>query len=269
MTAQPARPRRGGAGAAPAADVPPYASSLVKTAFRNVTSLHVSRSAARAAAAVTRTVVAEIIDGAKRAAADEGRTKLVPRDLVSAIDRDVTLEVGSEWYSWTPTFHGLMGTLRDADGTIISPRQYRSSRTPSGVDGAHMFEAGTKKLLRSRGAKAVPAMVRDLDGVASVFLTDLARSAAMVVREGGVKRFGAVTLGPPAGPPPPLSAADRALTTRDGDRRTIGSDDILAATTMCLLPGEVKQRALTEARAAATGVCAAATEPGVSAAESR
>ncbi|NED81837.1 hypothetical protein G3I76_17290, partial [Streptomyces sp. SID11233] len=69
---------------------PPYAPSLVKAVFRSVTSLHVSRSAAWAAGAVTRAVVAGIVDGAKRAAADEGRTKLLPRDLVSAIDRDVT-----------------------------------------------------------------------------------------------------------------------------------------------------------------------------------
>ncbi|MEU5227275.1 hypothetical protein AB0G55_32405 [Streptomyces toyocaensis] len=32
-------------------------------------------------------------------------------------------------------------------------------------------------------------MVRDLDGIASVFLTDLARDAAMVVREGGERRL--------------------------------------------------------------------------------
>lgn len=43
------------------------------------------------------------------------------------------------------------------------------------------------RLLGSRGVRAVPAMIRDLDGIASVFLTALAGDAAKVVREGGVK----------------------------------------------------------------------------------
>lgn len=45
-------------------------------------------------------------------------------------------------------------------------------------------------------------MVRDLDGIASVFLTALARDAAKVVREGGVKRFGTVSLVLPGEPAP-------------------------------------------------------------------
>lgn len=53
--------------------------------------------------------------------------------------------------------------------------------------GAHRFEAGTRKLLRSRGVTAVPAMVRDLDGIASVFLTELARDAAGAVREDSLR----------------------------------------------------------------------------------
>lgn len=65
---------------------------------------------------------------------------------------------------------------------------------------------------------AVPAMVRDLDGIASVFLTDLARDAVMVVRQGGA-------------------------------RRTVGRDDVLAATGMRLFVG-IRQRALAEAHEA-------------------
>lgn len=63
-------------------------------------------------------------------------------------------------------------------------------------------------------------MVRDLDGIASVFLTDLSRDAAMVVREGGVKRFGTVTLvtpGEPA-PLPPLKDSLPAPSARKGGR---------------------------------------------------
>ncbi|CAL9323874.1 hypothetical protein [Streptomyces sp. SudanB182_2057] len=250
MTAQPARPDRGGPGTASVTDVPPFKPSLVKAVFRDVTPLHVSRSAAWAAASVTRTVLTEIIDGARRAAAEAGRTKLIPGDLLSAIDRNVELEVGTKWYHHSPTFKGLTGVLYDADGVVVPPHERRGPRRPA-VAGAHRFEAGVRKLLRSRGATAVPAMVRDLDGIASVFLTDLARDAAMVVREGGVKRFGTVALvtpGEPA-PPPPLKDPLLALSTRKGDRRTIGGDDVLAATTMRLFGG-VRQRALTEAREA-------------------
>jgi histone H3/H4 len=233
-------------------DVSPFKPSLVKAVFRDVTPMHVSRSAAWAAAAVTRTVLTEIIDGARRAAAEEARKKLIPGDLLSAIDRNVDLEVGNKWYDHSPTFQGLNGVLYDAEGAIVPSRKRSGSRKPSAVVGAHRFEAGVKKLLRSQGATAVPAMVRDLDGIASVFLTDLARDAAMIVREGGVKRFGTVTRvmsGEPA-PPPFVEGSLQAPSTRTGDGRTIGGDDILAATTMQLFGGNLRQRALAEAREA-------------------
>ncbi|EDY42798.2 hypothetical protein [Streptomyces sp. SPB074] len=237
MTAHPApSARRGHHGAPHVPDAPPFPSALVRTVFAEVTPLHLARPAARAAAAVARTVLTEIIDGAREAAVAESRAKLVPRDFVSAIGRDISLEVGAEWYLWTPTFRDLLGVMHDADGSVITPRMRRGSGKPTGVDGAHRFEAGIRRLLRSRGARAVPAMVRDLDGVTSVFLTDLARSAATVVREGGITRFGAVSLGAPAGPPPVGGAAARALATRTYNRRTIGCQDILVVTTLHPLP---------------------------------
>ncbi|GHB69550.1 hypothetical protein GCM10010377_70310 [Streptomyces viridiviolaceus] len=228
MTTQPARPERSGPETASVMDVSPFKPSLVKA------------------------VLTEIIDGARRAAAEETRKKLIPGDLLSAIDRNVELEVGNKWYDHSPTFQGLAGVMYDAEGVIVPSRKRSRSRKPSAVVGAHRFEAGVKKLLRSQGATAVPAMVRDLDGIASVFLTDLARDAARVVREGGVKRFGTVTpvmSGEPA-PPPFLKDSLRALSTRRGDGRTIDRDDILAATTIQLFGGNLRQRALTEAREA-------------------
>ncbi|MEY2242256.1 hypothetical protein AB8A21_04750 [Streptomyces sp. BF23-18] len=251
MTAQPAHPERSGPETASVMDVSPFKPSLVKAVFRDVTPMHVSRSAAWAAASVTRTVLTEIIDGARRAAA-EARKKLIPGDLVSAIDRNVELEVGDKWYLHSPTFHGLTGVLYDAEGVIVPSRERRGSRKPSAVVGAHRFEAGVKKLLRSQGATAVPALVRDLDGIASVFLTDLARDAAMVVRERGVNRFGTVTLvmSGEAAPPPVLKDSLRTLSVRRGEGRTIGRDDILAATAVQLFGGTLRQRALTEAREA-------------------
>jgi histone H3/H4 len=252
MTTQPARSERSGPETASVVGVSPFKASLVKAVFRDVTPMHVSRSAVWAAASVTGTVLAEIIDGARRAAAEEARKKLVPGDLLSAIDRNVELEVGTKWYDHSPTFRGLTGVLYDAEGVIVPSRKRSRSRRPSAVVGAHRFEAGVKKLLRSRRATAVPAMVRDLDGIASVFLTDLALDAVRVVREGGVQRFGTVTLeisGEPA-PPPFYKDPLRALSTRRGDGRTIGREDILAATTMQLLGGSLRQRALTEARKA-------------------
>ncbi|QIQ03561.1 hypothetical protein [Streptomyces liangshanensis] len=228
--------------------VQPFKPSLVKAVFRDVTSMHVSRSAAQAAASVTRTVLTEIINGARAAAAAEARKKLIPRDLVTAIDRNVELEVGSNWYAHTPTFHGLLGVAYDANGVIEPPRKRSRSRKPSAVVGAHKFEAGVKQLLRSRGVTAVPAMVRDLDGIASMFLTDLARDAAMVTREGGIKRFGTVSLVIPGEPDPPprLKEFPRVRSVRVGDRRTIGSDDVLDAATIQLF-GDLRHQALTEA----------------------
>ncbi|MEU5892250.1 hypothetical protein ABZ835_36255 [Streptomyces sp. NPDC047461] len=252
MTTQPARPERGRPGSDSAVDASPFKPSLVKAVFKDVTPMHVSRSAAWAAASVTRTVLTEIIDGARRAAEAEARKKLIPGDLLSAIDRNVELEVGTKWYDHSPTFHGLTGVLYDAEGVIVPSRQRSRSRRPSAVVGAHRFEAGVKKLLRSRRATAVPAMVRDLDGIASVFLTDLARDAVRVVREGGVQRFGTVTLEMSGEPSPPPFHKDplRSLSSRRGDGRTIGREDILAATTMQLFGGSLRQRALTEARKA-------------------
>lgn len=271
MTAQPARPERSSSEAAPVRHVSSFKPSLVKAVFRDVTPLHVSRSAAWAAASVTRTVLTEIIDGARRAAAEEARKKLVPGDLISAIDRNVEVEVGAMWYGHSPTFKGLTGVVYDAEGAVVPRRRRSRSRKPSAVVGAHRFEGGVKKLLWSQGVTAVPAMVRDLNGIASVFLTDLARDAAMVVREGGVRRFGAVALvtaGEPSAPPP-LDDSLRSLSTRGGDRRTIGRDDVLAATTIQLFGGNLRQRALAEAREAAGHAsvgCAGAT--GIAAAPS-
>ncbi|TXS12626.1 hypothetical protein EAO70_26445 [Streptomyces sp. adm13(2018)] len=223
--------------------------SLVKAVFRDVTPLHVSRSGARAAASVTRTVLTGIIDGALRAAQEDARRKLLPKDLVRAIERDVELEVGGDWYHHSPTFKGLTGDLYDVDGVLVhAPRRSRA-RKQSAVVGAHRFEAGIRRLLRDRGTAAVPAMVRDLDGLASVFLTDLARDAAMVVREGGVKRFGTVALmapGEQADPCPPVPESLLALSTRKGTGRTIDGDDVLAATTMQLF-GDVRRRAMAAA----------------------
>ncbi|MFJ8941699.1 hypothetical protein ACIRG4_00105 [Streptomyces sp. NPDC102395] len=248
MTAQPARPELTGPETASAMDVPPFAPSLVKAVFRDVTPMHVSRSAAWAAASVTRTVLTEIIAGARRAAAEEARKKLIPGDLLSAIGRNVEVDVADTWYGHSPTFKDETGVLYDAEGVIVlSPKRSRS-RKPSAVVGAHRFEAGVKRLLRSQGATAVPVMLRDLDGIASVFLTSLARDAAMVVREGGIKRFGTVTLGTP-GEPPSFKNPFQDLSVRSGDRRTIGRDDVLAATTIQLF-GDIRQRALTEARGA-------------------
>ncbi len=89
----PARPERSDSESASAIVVSPFEPSLVKAVFRDVTPMPVSRSAAWAAGSVTRTVLTEIIDGARRAAA-EARKKLIPAGLLSAIDRNVELEVG-------------------------------------------------------------------------------------------------------------------------------------------------------------------------------
>ncbi|MET9252701.1 hypothetical protein [Streptomyces sp. NPDC003717] len=241
MTARPLRPERG------VTDLP-FKPGLVKAVFRDVTSFPVSRPAAWAAASVTRTVLTEIIDVARSAAAEEGRKRLTTRDLISAIDRNVEVEVGTAWYLYSPTFHGVLGEVRDADGALVSLRERRGARTPSGVAGAHRFEPGVRRLLGSRGVRAVPAMVRDLDGIASVFLTDLARGAAQVVREGGVKLFGTVALVVPGelAPAPPLKDPFPALSTRRGGGRTVGGDDVLAAAAMQLFGG-LRERALTEA----------------------
>ncbi|MFJ4896607.1 hypothetical protein [Streptomyces sp. NPDC088727] len=253
MTAQPARLERIGPETDSVVGVSPFKRSLVRAVFRDVTPMHVSRSATWAAASVTRTVLTEVIAAARRAAAAEARKKLIPRDLLSAIDRNVELEVGGKWYDHSPTFKGLNGVMYDAEGVIVPPRKRSRSRRPSGVAGAHRFEAGVKQLLRNQGVTAVPAMVRDLDGIASVFLTDLARDAAMVVREGGVKRFGTVTLVTSdeldPSPSPSLQASLGALASRRGDARTIGRDDVLAATTIQLF-GDIRQQALAEARGA-------------------
>ncbi|MGA5559241.1 hypothetical protein [Streptomyces lavendulocolor] len=249
MTTQPLRAERSGPRTASVVTDLPFKPQLVKAVFRDVTSLHVSRPAAWAAASVTRTVLTEIIDGARSAAAEEVRKRLIPKDLISAIDRSIEVNVGSAWFLYSPTFHGLLGEVRNADGALVSLREQRGTRTPSGVAGAHRFEAGVRRLLGSLGVRAVPAMVRDLDGIASVFLTALARDAAQVVREGGVKRFGMVSLvvpGEPAPAPPPLNDTLLALSTRRGDRRTVGGDDVLAAVTMQLF-GDLRQRAITEA----------------------
>lgn len=264
MPAPSARPARRGPGAVSVPDASPFKPPLVKAVFREVTPMQVSRSAARAAASVTRTVLAEIIDGARNAAVEDSRRKLIPADLIAVIGRRVELEVGTAWYPHSPTFRDLVSVPYDAEDGGVPTRERVRSRRPSAVVGAHRFEAGVRKLLRSRGVTAVPVMLRDLDGIASAFLTDLARDAAMVVREGGVRRFGAVapvTSDEPADLPFPKDAVG-AWSTRSGDGRTVGRDDVLAATTMQLFGGDLRQRALAEAReAAGEGAAGSATPP--------
>ncbi|MEU1502205.1 hypothetical protein [Streptomyces sp. NPDC005732] len=255
MTTPPLRTERGGPLTASVVTDLPFKPQLVKAVFRDVTSLHVSRPATWAAASVTRTVLTEIIDAARSVATEEDRKRLIPRDLVSAIDRNVEVEVGSTWYLYSPTFHGLTGDMRNADGALVSLRERRGRRTPGGVAGAHRFEPGVKRLLASRGVRAVPALIRDLDVIASVFLTALARDAAKAVRESGVKRFGTVSRVVPDEPAPAPLLKDPllALSTRREDGRTVGRNDILAAVTMQLF-GDLRQRALTKAAATTRNV---------------
>ncbi|MGA5125491.1 hypothetical protein ACPCAG_19620 [Streptomyces pseudogriseolus] len=232
-------------------DAAPFSPTVVKAAFRDVTWMHVSRPAVRAAASVTQTLLTEIIEGATAAAAEEGVTKLRPRHLVTAIDRNVEVDVANEWYAYSPTFRALDGNAQTADVPSRSGSARR--RKSSAVVGAHRFEPGVRALLRSHRVRAVPAMVRELDGIAGVFVAGLARGAAMVVREGGVQRFGSVILTMPGEPAPALSPEEplRAASAREGDRRTIGTRDVLDATTFQLFGSTIRQRALTEARQAA------------------
>ncbi|MGW6535548.1 hypothetical protein ACWGBV_21410 [Streptomyces sp. NPDC055051] len=172
--------------------------------------------------------------------------------------RNVEVEVGTAWYEHSPTFRGLTGVVYDAEGVVVPVRGRGAARRPSAVVGAHRFEAGVRRLLRGRRVTAVPALVRDLNGIASVFLTDLARDAAMVVREGGVRRFGSVALvtaGEPTAPPP-LDTSVLSRSSRRGDGRTVGRDDVLAAVTIQLFGGDLRQRALAEAREASRNVTA-------------
>ncbi|WP_245726763.1 hypothetical protein [Streptomyces longwoodensis] len=91
-------------------------------------------------------------------------------------------------------------------------------------------------------------MVRDLDGITSVFLTGLGRHAARVVREGRVERWGTVSPVAPGEPAPASLIGDPllAVSTRHGDGRTVGGLDVLAAVSMHLF-GDLRQRAITEA----------------------
>ncbi|WP_330452112.1 MULTISPECIES: hypothetical protein [unclassified Streptomyces] len=245
MPPRPPRTGRAGPQTSSAVACLPFKPDLVRAVFRDVTSLHVSRAAAWTAASATRTVLTEIIDAAGAAAAEKSGKRLIPEDLIAAIDRNVEVEVGSSWYLYSPTFHGLLGEMRDAEGVLVSLRERRGTRTPSGVAGAHRFEPAVRRLLGKRGVRAVPALVRDLDGIASVFLTDLARDAAEVVRRGGAERFGSVTLTVPA---PARQPEDPPLvvSARRGDGRTVGADDVVVAVRQQLF-GALRQRALTEA----------------------
>ncbi|MFH7597385.1 hypothetical protein WDV06_20120 [Streptomyces racemochromogenes] len=253
MPVQPTRPESSPAPAS-GMDVLPFTPSLVKTVFRGITSMHVSRPAACAAASVLRTVLTEIVSGCRRAAAEETRKKLLPADLVSSLYRNVEVMVGPKWYDHSPTFKGLNGVTYDAEGVMVRAPRRSQSRKPSAMVGAHRFEVEVRKLLRSQRVTAVPALVRDLDGLASNFLTDLARDAVMVVREGGLKRYGTVALVLPgeATPPASLKESIPALYSRTGDARTVGRDDILAATRIQLF-GDIRQRAITEAHEATRG----------------
>ncbi|MFD8535251.1 hypothetical protein [Streptomyces rubrogriseus] len=94
MTTQHAGPGRSGRQTASVTSGSPFKPSLVKAVFGAVTPMHVSRSAAWAAGSVTRTVLTEIVQGARTGAAAVGRKKLIPGDLLSATDRNVELEVG-------------------------------------------------------------------------------------------------------------------------------------------------------------------------------
>lgn len=73
MTTQHAGAGRSGPQSTSVTSESPFKPPLVKAVFRDVTPMHVSRSAAWAAASVTRTVLTEIVQGARAAAAAEDR----------------------------------------------------------------------------------------------------------------------------------------------------------------------------------------------------
>jgi len=88
-------------------------------------------------------------------------------------------------------------------------------------------------------------------------LVKTAVRATLVVLEGGVNRLGSVILGPgEPDPSPVLGDSLRDLSVRGGDRRTIGSGDVLAAATVRFF-GDIRQLVLTEAREAAQHTSAA------------
>ncbi|MFE9057502.1 hypothetical protein [Streptomyces mutabilis] len=80
----------------------------------------------------------------------------------------------------------------------------------------------------------------------------------VVVREGGIERFGTVTAVMP-GEPATFSFDKEflgTLPTRRRGGRTVGTDHILAATTIQLFGGNLRQKALAEAREAARNTAA-------------
>ncbi|MFI0040479.1 hypothetical protein ACH4NS_33995 [Streptomyces mutabilis] len=74
-----------------------------------------------AAASVTRTVLTETIDAARSAAAEEARKRLMPKACSRRSSHNVEVELGSAWYLRSPTFHGLLGEVRNADGVWPAP----------------------------------------------------------------------------------------------------------------------------------------------------
>ncbi|GGV67025.1 hypothetical protein GCM10010261_59510 [Streptomyces pilosus] len=124
---------------------------LVNAVFKEVTSLHVSRPAAWA----LRVGDAGRADGDHRRHEKRGgrgcQEEADPQGPHLATDRNVEAEAGSACYLHSPTFHGLIGELRNADGALVSLRERRGARTPNGVAGTHRFEAGVRSVLRSRG----------------------------------------------------------------------------------------------------------------------
>ncbi len=122
-------------------DAAPFSPTVVKAAFRDVTWMHVSRPAVRAAASVTRTLLTEIIEGARAAAAEEGITKLRPRHLVTAIDRNVEVDVAHEWYAYSPTFRALDGGVQSA--AMPSRRRHHQATSPDrGTPGSPHLRIG-------------------------------------------------------------------------------------------------------------------------------
>ncbi|MFC8034968.1 hypothetical protein ACFUVU_19450 [Streptomyces griseoincarnatus] len=140
-------------------DVSPFNPAVVKATFSDVKWMHVSRPVVRDAASVTRTLLTAIIQGAKTAAAEERCTVLQPRLLVTAVDRNVEVDLADEWYDHSPAFRALTG---DAKGAAVRSggggRARR--RTPSAMAGAHRFEPAVRRpaaACRARSGSAMPS----------------------------------------------------------------------------------------------------------------
>ncbi|GHB30573.1 hypothetical protein GCM10010331_16210 [Streptomyces xanthochromogenes] len=198
----------------------PLKLSLVQRTIKQQTKLVPEKRATVALAAAAVYLLDEVVQGALEATRDDGKQKISPRAINSAINRDTELHaVGAQWLVRS----GSASPVRAARNRAGSADTTATEKTKSG-SAAHEYGGAVRRIVKAHTAQASGPALQVLSAIASSYVGGLADIAGELANK--------------------------------VDRKTVTADDILGAVGV-QLRGELKTQTETRINDALSGLAAA------------